>query len=102
LIVAASQLDVSISKLIAATVELGQTPAADMLIHSIDLSRKRQIIESYCSMFAGTGIDFIERLEKFSTDLITSTKNPTHLKTAIPYRLTVRHFVACDGRPIPK
>jgi hypothetical protein len=81
LIVAASQLDVSISKLIAATVELGKNPAADMLIHSIDLSRKRQIIESYCSMFAGAKIDFIERLEKFSADL----------KPAIDDRNTAAH-----------
>lgn len=69
LIVAASQLDVSISKLIAAMAEMAQNPAADMLIHSIDLSRKRQIVESYCSMFAGTGLDFIDRLAKFAGDL---------------------------------
>jgi hypothetical protein len=70
LIVAASQLDVSISKLIAAMAEMAQNPAADMLIHSIDLSRKRQIIESYCSMFDGNGLDApLDRLAKFSEHL---------------------------------
>jgi hypothetical protein len=69
LIVAASQLDVSISRLIAAMAQMAQNPAADMLIHSIDLSRKRQIVESYCSMFAGAGLDFIDRLTKFASDL---------------------------------
>jgi hypothetical protein len=82
LIVAASQLDVSISKLIAAMAEMAQNPAADMLIHSIDLSRKRQIIESYCSMFDGNGLDApLDRLAKFSE----------HLRPVIDDRNTAAH-----------
>lgn len=81
MIVAASQLDVSISRLIAAMAEMAENPAADMLIHSIDLSRKRQIIESYCSMFSNFGLDFIDRLAKFSKDL----------KPVIDDRNTVAH-----------
>lgn len=69
LIIAASQLDVSISKLIAAMTEMAQNPAADILIHAIDLSRKRQVIESYCSVFSASGFDFIDRLAKFAGDL---------------------------------
>jgi len=102
LIVAASQLDVSISKLIAAMTEMAENPAADMLIHSIDLSRKRQIIESYCSMFAGTGIDFIDRLTKFAGDLkpVIDDRNtaahgllkPHNGKLCVSGYAAVRHF----------
>jgi hypothetical protein len=70
LILAASHLDIFISQLIAAMTEMAKNSVADMLIHSIDLSRKRQIIESYCSMFDGHGVGApIDRLAKFSRDL---------------------------------
>jgi len=81
LIVGCSQLDVAISHLIAATVEMAENPAADLLIHAIDLSRKRLILDSYCSMFEGSGIEAIARLVKFSAAL----------KDTIDDRNTVAH-----------
>ena len=66
LIVATSQLDVQISKLISAMAEMGENPAAHFLIHAVDLGRKREIIESYCSMFEGAGLSAISDLRRLN------------------------------------
>jgi hypothetical protein len=69
LILSCSQLDISIKKLITAIADLSDNPASHLLIHSVDLSRKRQIIESYCTMFTGSGLPGIDMLAKFAASL---------------------------------